>query len=188
MCFGLLILFATTTGRSTLLFAMTTGVFWTTAMVFNEAKLSTMERSRLYSRGLGYCDTSLFPKMRKMPEYSKMPKSCALNEDSTVMDEAKFRPKSYHCKDPKHMQSLPCWYRAYMNGYGGGESLGEEFYEGTVGGHFIVCPSTGEKHHKLYATLEQFPVALLQFLVHVESGGHRCGEIYVYIYVVKHKC
>ena len=72
----------------------------------------------------------------------------------------------------------------YVNGYGGGESLGVESYEGAVGGHLFVCPSTGEKHHKFYATNEQFPVALFQFLVHVESEGHRCREIYVDTYVV----
>ena len=59
---------------TTLLSATNTDVFRTTTMVFSEAKLSIVEMSRLYSRRLGYCDTNLFPKMRKMPEYSKMPK------------------------------------------------------------------------------------------------------------------
>ena len=122
--------------------------------------------------------------MRKMPEYSKMPKLCALNEDYTVMDEAKFRSKSYHRKGPEHLQSLPCWYRVYVDGYGGGESLGGKSYEGAVRGHLFVCPSTGERHYKLYAAHEQFPVNLYQFLVHVESEGHRCQEIYVNTYVV----
>ena len=69
-----------------------------------------------------------------MPEYSKIPKLCELNEDFTAMDKAKFRPKSYHRKNPEHiMRSLPCWYRVYVDGYGGGESLGGESYEGEVG-------------------------------------------------------
>ena len=38
-----------------------------------------------------------------MPEYIMMPKLCALNENSKVMDEAKFRPKSHHRKDPEYL-------------------------------------------------------------------------------------
>ena len=100
------------------------------------------------------------------------------------MDEAKIRPKTYHRKGPKHLQSLPCWYRVYVGGYGGGESLGGESYEGAAGDYLFVCPSTGEKHHKLYASNEQFPAALFQFLVHVESEGHHYREIYVDAYGV----
>ena len=66
------------------------------------------------------CDTNLFPKIQKMPEYSRIPKLCALNEDYKIMDYAKFRPKSYYRKDPEHLQSLPCWHRVYMDRYGGG--------------------------------------------------------------------
>ena len=58
------------------------------------------------------------------------------------MGEAKFRPKTYHRKDPKHLQSPPCWYRVYVNGYGGEESLDGKSYEGAVGGYLFVCPST----------------------------------------------
>ena len=108
-----------------------------------------------------------------------MPKPCALNEDSKVMDEAKFWPKSYRRKDPKFLQSLRCWHRVYVDGHGGGGSLGGESYEGAIGGYLFVCPSTGEKHHKLHAHHEQFSVALFQFFVHVEGEGNHYREIYV---------
>ena len=49
-----------------------------------------------------------------------------------------IRPKSYHCKDPEHLQSLPCWYRVYVDGYDGGESLGGTSYD--VGGYLFLCP------------------------------------------------
>jgi hypothetical protein len=74
--------------------------------------------------------------------------------------------------------------RAYSDGYGGGNSLGGESYEGAVGGYLFVCPSTGEKIHKLYSSHEQYPAALFQFLVEVEAQGHRCREIYVDTYAV----
>ena len=71
-----------------------------------------------------------------------------------------------------------------MDGYGGGKSLGGQSYEGAVGGYLFICPSTGEKHHMLYASHEQFPAALFQFLVHVESEGRHCREINVDTYGV----
>ena len=56
--------------------------------------------------------------------------------------------------------------------------MGCESYEGATGSYLFVCSSTGEIHHKLYASHEQFPAALFQFLVHVEGEGNRCHEIY----------
>ena len=65
-----------------------------------------------------------------------------------------------------------------MDGYGGGNSMGCESYEGAIGGYLFVCSSTGDIHHKLYASHEQFPAAVFQFLTHVESEGYRCHELY----------
>ena len=56
--------------------------------------------------------------------------------------------------------------------------MGCESYEGAIGSYLFVCSSTGEIHHKLYASHEQFPAALFQFLVHVEGERNRCHEIY----------
>ena len=154
------------------------------SMVFNEAKLDENSRSRLYSRKFGCCDTSLFERMNKMEEHGDFPKMCALNEDSLVQVEAKFKRKPYTKNDPAIKMNLPCWHRTYVDGYGGGDSLGGESYEGAVGGYLFVCASTGDKHHKLYSSHEQFPIALFQFLVHVESEGHRCCEIYVDTFAV----
>ena len=50
--------------------------------------------------------------------------------------------------------------------------MGCESYEGAIGGYLFVCSSTGDMHHKLYASHEQFPAAMFQFLVHVESEGY----------------
>jgi hypothetical protein len=57
--------------------------------------------------------------------------------------------------------------------------MGEASYEGAIGGYLFRCPSTGEIHHKLYASHEQFPAAVFQFLTHVEGEGNRCHELYV---------
>jgi hypothetical protein len=167
-----------------ILLATTTNVINTTAMVFNEAKLSIVERSRLYSRRFGYCDTAIFPKMNKMEEFGDIPALCSLNEDSVVQDRAKFRRRTYKRNPPEKTMMKPCWHRTYVDGYGGGNSLGCESYEGAIGGYLFVCPASGDKHHKLYSSHEQFPSALFQFLVHVESEGHRCREVYMDTYVV----
>jgi hypothetical protein len=65
-----------------------------------------------------------------------------------------------------------------VDGYGGGQSMGTESYEGAIGGYLFVCSSTGDLHHKLYASHEQFLAAVFQFLTHVESEGYRCHELY----------
>jgi hypothetical protein len=166
-----------------------------TVMVFNEAKLDIYDRSRLYVRRLGYPSTAQFGRMSRMEEFGDLPELCTLNEDSLVQDSAKFRQRPYK-RNLKHSSprnkrikksmtpvsdrmGLPTWWRAYSDGYGGGESLGGESYEGAVGGYLFVCPSSGDMHHKLYASHEQYPAALFQFLVHVESEGHTCKEIYI---------
>ena len=60
-------------------------------LLMNEAKLTKVERSRLWCRRLAYCSTDLFPRMASMPEYGDMPDVCQLNEDNLVGDVAKFK-------------------------------------------------------------------------------------------------
>jgi hypothetical protein len=94
------------------------------------------------------------------------------------MDLTKFKKKAHTRTDPDISMGKPPWWKVYYDGYGGGKSMGAESYEGAIGGYLFVCSSTGDVHHKLYASHEQFPAALFQFLVHVESEGHRCHELY----------
>jgi hypothetical protein len=153
-------------------------VFPDSIMAFNLAKLSDEERSRLFCRRLGYCNSNLLPKLCGDEDNGELPKLISLNEDNAILDQAKFRKKTHQRTDPDHSQGKPPWFRTYVDGAGGGKSMGCESYEGAIGSYLFVCPSTGEIHHKLYASHEQFPAALFQFLVHVESEGNRCHEIY----------
>ena len=114
----------------------------------------------------------------KDPDFGELPSFCNLNEDNPVKDAAKFRKLSHGRTDPElSMGRLP-WFRTFVDGYGGGKSMGVESYEGAIGGYLFVCSSTGDLHHKLYASHEQFPAAVFQFLVHVEGEGNRCHELY----------
>jgi hypothetical protein len=147
-------------------------------MAFNVAKLTDKERSRLMCRRLGYCNTAILPRLYSDPDNGEMLKLVDLNEENAIMDQAKFIKKAHGRTDPELSQGRPPWFRVYVDGAGGGKSMGCESYEGTIGSYLFVCSSTGEVHHKLYASHEQFPSALFQFLVHVESEGNRCHEIY----------
>jgi hypothetical protein len=151
----------------------------TSVMVFNIAKCSAEERSRLFVRRLGYCDSNLLVRMNKDPDFGELPSFCSLNEDNPVKDAAKYRKLTHERTDPSLSQRFSCWGRTYVDGYGGGKSMGEVSYELAIGGYLFKCPSTGETHHKLYASHEQFPSAVLQFLTHVEGEGNQCHELYV---------
>ena len=116
--------------------------------------------------------------MVKDPDIGYLPNLIPLNEDNPINDAAKYKKQS-HVRTPSEISmTRKCWARVYVDGYGGGSSMGCESYEGAIGGYLFVCSSTGDVHHKLYASHEQFPAAVFQFLTHVESEGHRCHEIY----------
>ena len=165
-----------------ILMATTKGTFNTTNMIFNEAKVTVEERTRLYSRRFGFADPAYLSRMHTMAEYGKFPKLVHLNEDNPGQDAAKFRQRPY--KRREGVPEKPCWHKAYVDGYGGGSSLGGDSYEGAVGGYLFVCPSTGDYVHKLYASHEQFPAALFQFLSQVEAEGHVCYGLYCDTYIV----
>ena len=147
--------------------------------ILNEAKLSTVDRSRLWCRRLGNVSSEAFPKMRSMPEYGDIPMLIDLNEDNKVGDLAKFKRKKFPKNDPEITMDCPPWWRVYCDGYGGQLSLGSESYEGAVGAYVFTCVSTGSVDIKLYASHKQFPIALHQFLARVEAEHFRCHCIYV---------
>ena len=67
----------------------------------------------------------------------------------------------------------------YVDGYGGQGSLGGVSFEGATGGYLFVCPATGSEDLRLYASHEQFPVALSQFLRRVEAEHYTCHVMFV---------
>ena len=158
-------------------------------MVFSEAKLGKHDRSRLYSKKFGCCDTNLFPKMQAMGEvYGEMPELVGLNEDSVTMDEAKFRRKGYGKNDGTSMsqkiEDQEPWEIVYCDGVGGQKSMGFESYEGAIGEYMFACSGTGSKKVKLYSSNEQFPILLYHFLSQIEADRFRCRKIYVDTYSV----
>lgn len=148
-------------------------------MTLNEARLQRDELSRLWCRRLGHVSTDIFPKMRSMPEYGDMPNLVVLNEDNRVGDLAKFKRQAFPKNDPEVTMNCPPWWRVYCDGYGGQKSLGTESYEGAIGAYVFACASTGSTDVKLYASHQQFPIALQQFLTRVEAEHFKCRCIYV---------
>ena len=70
-------------------------------MAFNIAKISDEERSRLYCRRFGYCNSQLLKKMSDDADFGELPKLITLNEDNAIMDAAKFKKKAHQRNDPE---------------------------------------------------------------------------------------
>jgi hypothetical protein len=83
--------------------------------------------------------------MCKDPDFGELPNLCVLNEDNPVKDASKFRKLTHQRTDPALSQRFPCWGRTYVDGYGGGQSMGEESYDGAIGGYLFKCPTTGDR-------------------------------------------
>jgi hypothetical protein len=64
--------------------------FNASVLAFNIAKLTDIERSRLMCRRLGYCNSTLLPRMCGDDNFGDLPKMVSLNEDNAILDEAKF--------------------------------------------------------------------------------------------------
>ena len=107
-----------------------------------------------------------------------------LNEDCYCCDQAKYKHKSFKRNSIDAYARNDPWWRVFCNGYGGQLSMGTESYEGAVGGFVFVCPSFGTVRKKLYATTEQFPAILYQFLQEVETEHFVVRELYVDTYSV----
>ena len=150
-----------------------------TTLLMNEARLSPEAFARLWHWRLGHPGPDVLLKMNEGVTHK-------LNEDCYCCDQSKFKIGSFPKNDPLLTQSLPPWWRSYCDAYGSGKkgtivgsSLGGESYEGAVGGFVFICPSTGTLRRKLYATMEQFPAILYQFLQDVERQHFVCRELYV---------
>ena len=107
-----------------------------------------------------------------------------LNEDCYCCDQAKYKHKSFKRNSIDAYARNDPWWRVFCDGYGGQLSMGTESYEGAVGGFVFVCPSSGTVRKKLYATTEQFPAILYQFLQEVETEHFVVRELYVDTYSV----
>jgi hypothetical protein len=111
--------------------------------LMNESKLSGDEKARLYCRRFAYCDPNIFRLMHGKEEYGTFPKLPILNEDNLVLDLAKFKRKPYFRNDPANTMDSPPFWRVYVDGYGGQQSLGGTSLEGAVGAYLFVCSAIG---------------------------------------------
>jgi hypothetical protein len=70
------------------------------------------------------------------------------------------------------------YWRLYVDGYGGQNSMGDLSYQGGIGGFVFACPK-GSIKMKLYGSTAQFPSIMFQVLQEIESEGYVTREIYV---------
>ena len=73
-----------------------------------------------------------------------------VNEDNLMADQAKFKRMSFSPNDPAISMDCPPWWRVYVDGYGGQNSLGGESNEGAVRTYLFVYCSTGLTGVRLY--------------------------------------
>ena len=151
----------------------------TVCMLMNESRLNADELARLYCRRFGYPDPAIFPIMANKPEFGKFPKLKQLNEDNIGADLAKLKRSAYKRNKPEDTMDSPPWWRVKCDAYGGQNSLGGTSHEGAKGVYIFCCASTGSTDPRLYATHDQFPVCLHQFLVRVQAEFWTCRVIYV---------
>jgi hypothetical protein len=117
--------------------------------------------------------------MHGKEEYGNFPKLPILNEDNVVFDLAKFKRKPYKRNDPANTMDSPPFWRVFVDGYGGQNSLGGPSFEGAVGASLFVCSATGSTDIRLHASHHQFPIALHQFLVRVQAEFWKCRVVLV---------
>jgi hypothetical protein len=137
----------------------------TPSLILNEGKLTREEKARLEHWRMAH---------RKI-------KGDDLNENCPICAEGKRKTSSFKRNEEYRemvTKNLEPYWRMYVDGYGGQRSMGEESYQGAVGGFVFVCPSSGTIKVKLYATSKQFPAILYQALQDVETEGYACREIY----------
>ncbi len=107
-------------------------------LIINEAKLSRIEWSRLDHWRMAHRTST----------------GARFTEQCQCCEMAKHK-SSYKRNDLYQGTSVssnkPYW-RIYVNGYGGQNSMGDPSYQGAIGGYVFACPVSGRIKVKLYAT------------------------------------
>jgi hypothetical protein len=121
------------------------------SFIMNEGKLTREEKARLEHWRMAH---------RKI-------KGDGTNENCPICAEGKRKTSSFKRNEEYRemvTKNLEPYWQMYVDGYGGQRSMGEESYQGAVGGFVFVCPSSCTIKVKLYATSKQFPAILYQVL------------------------
>ena len=149
------------------------------SLILNEAKLSDEEKAWLWHWRWGHSSFEGPVRASKELDPADVLTNTKLNVDCPICDKAHFKRKPFKRNDPlEHACDEPFW-KVYVDGYGGQGSMGCESYEGAIGGFVFYDRSTRTLNNKLYASTEQFPVLLFQYLVDLERQHFRCREIVV---------
>ena len=162
-----------------MLFATTICALAVSSLVLNEGKLSAEDRAWLWHWRWGHGDWNGPVTASQGLNPADVLTDVRLNVDCEVCDKAHFKRDPYPRNDPDlHADDPPFW-RVYADGYGGQGSMGAVSYEGAIGGFVFYDRSSKTLRTKLYASTEQFPILLYQFLQDVEREHYTCKEIVV---------
>jgi hypothetical protein len=134
------------------------------SLVLNEGKLSEKEKAWLWHWRWGHGDWNGPARASEDVDEADKLTTVKLNVDCAICDKARFKRGSFPRNDPTRHAADPPFWRCYVDGRGGQESLGGESCDGAVGGHVFYCRSSKTMRNKLCASHEQLPVSLCQFL------------------------
>jgi hypothetical protein len=148
-----------------------------TVLIMNEGKLNRENYERLLHWRFGHTNSKVLKAMGLIDKTH-------LNEDCYCCNKAKFKQAPFPKNEGMFVAVAEPYWRLYVDGYGGQQSLGGDSIEGAKGGIICVCPVSGSIILKLYASLKQFPAILYQILQDVERQGFVCREIMVDTFVV----
>jgi hypothetical protein len=148
-----------------------------TVLILNEGKLKSGEYERLLHWRLGHANSKVLKAMNLIEKSH-------LNEDCYCCNMGKFKRAPFPKNEGAMVAVAEPYFRMYVDGYGGQQSLGCESIEGAKEGIICVCPISGSVIVKLYAALKEFPAIIYQVLQYIESQGFICREIMVDTYAV----
>ncbi len=141
-------------------------------LIMNEGNLATENYERLSHWRLGHPSSKVLKAMELIEKFH-------LNEDCYCCNQAKFKRAPFPKNEGNYVAVAEPYWRLYVDGFGGQNSLGCSSLGGAKGGIICVCPVSGSIILKLYASLKQFPATLYQILQFVECEGFICREIMV---------
>ncbi len=133
-----------------------------TSLVINEAKLTKIELARLDHWRMAH-RTSTGERFVKQCQCCEMAK-----HKSQYKKNANFNGTSLSTGKP--------YWRLYVDGYGGQNSMGDPSYRGAIGGYLFVCPVSGQIKVKFYGTTEQYPAMLSKSYWKLRVRGSFAGS------------
>ena len=150
-----------------------------TCMSMNIAKLTPVEKARLWHYRLGHPSATVPYNMTKQSMAKDIDCPVVLNEDCPICEHSKFKTKPFPRREPWMVDTdLQPWEKVYADGYGGLLSLGVTI-GGANAGFIFADAKTNAWWKNLKSSDKQLPAILRKFFLWVEMQHRHCRVIVV---------